>query len=104
MFGFDRKPKPDHADGTIAEDDRRGAERISAEQLPHVSAQLNTAGDIRLIDISKSGARFESHRRLPPNSTVALRLATPESTLVVSGRVVRSRIVRLVDGSLGCEV
>lgn len=104
MFGFDRKPKPDAQDNATAEADRRGAERVVAEQLPHVSAQLSTAGDIKLIDISKTGARFESHRRLPPNSSVSLRLATPESTLVVSGRVVRSRIVRLADGTLGCEV
>ena len=38
-----------------------------------------------------------------PGAKVALRLVTPDGTLVVRGRVVRSRIVRLERGGLGYD-
>jgi hypothetical protein len=39
-----------------------------------------------------------------PNSAISLRLVTPDTTFVVAGRVVRSRIVRLERGGLGYNV
>src|SRR5690606_39779295 len=58
----------------------------------------------RLIDLSRGGAQFECDRRFLPNATVSLRLVTNDDVVVVSGRVVRSRIVRLAAGGLGYVV
>ena len=83
--------------------ERRNWPRIPAEALPNVSAKLATGPDIRLVDLSRGGARFECEKRLLPGAKVALRLVTPDGTLVVRGRVVRSRIVRLERGGLGYD-
>jgi hypothetical protein len=93
---------PDKTTGTGA--DRRGAPRHPAEQIPHIAARLTGPGDVRLIDLSRTGARFQSERRFLPNATIALRLVTVDGTLVVSGQVVRSRIVTLTRGGLGYDV
>ena len=90
-------------DGGVSEADRRNWPRIPAEALPNVSAKLATGPDIRLVDLSRGGARFECEKRLLPGAKVALRLVTPDGTLVVRGRVVRSRIVRLERGGLGYD-
>ncbi len=87
----------------VSESDRRNWPRIPAEALPNVSAKLATGPDIRLVDLSRGGARFECEKRLLPGAKVALRLVTPDGTLVVRGRVVRSRIVRLERGGLGYD-
>jgi hypothetical protein len=89
--------------GTVSEAERRNWPRIPAEALPNVSAKLATGPDIRLVDLSRGGARFECEKRLLPGAKVALRLVTPDGTLVVRGRVVRSRIVRLERGGLGYD-
>jgi len=90
-------------DGGVSEAERRNWPRIPAEALPNVSAKLATGPDIRLVDLSRGGARFECEKRLLPGAKVALRLVTPDGTLVVRGRVVRSRIVRLERGGLGYD-
>ncbi len=69
-----------------------------------MGARLASGAEIRLIDLSRGGAQFECDRRFLPNSTISLRLVTPDATFVVSGRVVRSRIVRLERGGLGYNV
>lgn len=89
--------------GGVGEAERRNWPRIPAEALPNVSAKLATGPDIRLVDLSRGGARFECEKRLLPGAKVALRLVTPDGTLVVRGRVVRSRIVRLERGGLGYD-
>ena len=89
--------------GTVGEAERRNWPRIPADALPNVSAKLATGPDIRLVDLSRGGARFECEKRLLPGAKVALRLVTPDGTLVVRGRVVRSRIVRLERGGLGYD-
>lgn len=87
----------------VSEADRRNWPRIPAEALPNLSAKLATGPEIRLVDLSRGGARFECEKRLLPGAKVALRLVTPDGTLVVRGRVVRSRIVRLERGGLGYD-
>ena len=89
--------------GAVSEAERRNWPRIPAEALTNVSAKLATGPDIRLVDLSRGGARFECEKRLLPGAKVALRLVTPDGTLVVRGRVVRSRIVRLERGGLGYD-
>jgi hypothetical protein len=83
---------------------RRMHARLRAEDLKDLGARLASGAEIRLIDLSRSGAQFECDRRFLPNSTISLRLVTPDTTFVVSGRVVRSRIVRLDRGGLGYNV
>ncbi len=102
------KDAPDPGSGAtesaaVSEADRRNWPRIPAEALPNLSAKLATGPDIRLVDLSRGGARFECEKRLLPGAKVALRLVTPDGTLVVRGRVVRSRIVRLERGGLGYD-
>jgi hypothetical protein len=83
---------------------RRVHARLRAEDLKDLGARLASGAEIRLVDLSRSGAQFECDRRFLPNSTISLRLVTPDTTFVVSGRVVRSRIVRLDRGGLGYNV
>jgi hypothetical protein len=82
---------------------RRAHARLRAEDLKDLGARLASGAEIRLIDLSRSGAQFECDRRFLPNSTISLRLVTSDTTFVVSGRVVRSRIVRH-RGGLGYNV
>jgi hypothetical protein len=99
----DPSETPEVPAGGVSEAERRSWPRIPAEALPNVSAKLATGPDIRLVDLSSGGARFECEKRLLPGAKVALRLVTPDGTLVVRGRVVRSRIVRLERGGLGYD-
>ena len=77
--------------------------RLPADQLPFTAA-FAPGPDVRLIDLSRGGARFECERRLLPGSTVALRLVTPDGAVVVRGRVVRSRIAKIDQSGLVYEV
>lgn len=83
--------------------ERRVFPRLPADQLP-VTAAFAPGPDVRLVDLSRGGARFECERRLLPGSTVALRLVTPDGAVVVRGRVVRSRIAKIDQSGLVYEV
>lgn len=86
------------------DEERRTAPRFAAKDLPGLGMKLSTGGDVRLLDFSQSGARFECDRRLLPGSTVALAFMTTDTPVVVRGRVVRARLTRLASGGLGYEV
>jgi hypothetical protein len=98
-LAVDRDP-----DAPAADANRRAHTRLPARDLKNLGARLASGAEIRLIDLSRGGAQFECDRRFLPNSTISLRLVTPDTTFVVSGRVVRSRIVRLDRGGLGYNV
>lgn len=83
--------------------ERRVFRRMPADQVA-VTAAFAPGPDVRLVDLSRGGARFECERRLLPGSTVALRLVTPDGTIVVRARVVRSRIAKIDQGGLVYEV
>ena len=83
--------------------ERRIFARLPADQLP-VTAAFAPGPDVRLVDLSRSGARFECERRLLPGSSVALRLITPDGAVVVRGRVVRSRIAKIGQSGLVYKV
>lgn len=83
---------------------RRAHVRTRGEHLTNLGARLTSGAEIRLIDLSRGGAQFECDRRFLPNATLSLRLVTPDTTFVVSGRVVRSRIVRIDSKGLGYNV
>lgn len=80
---------------------RRGHVRVRPDEKNRLAATLASGSDIRLIDLSKGGAQFECDRRFLPNASVSLRLVTRDGEVLVTGRVVRSRIVRLASGGLG---
>lgn len=84
--------------------ERRAHLRLRADEVQLSAARLSSGAEIKLIDLSRGGAQFETDRRFLPNSSVSLRLLANDSTIVVHGRVVRSRIVRLDNGGLGYNV
>jgi hypothetical protein len=85
--------------------DRRLYRRLRPDEVAALSAtRLASGAEIKLIDLSRGGAQFETDRRFLPNATVSLRLVARDSAFVVHGRVVRSRIVRLTSGGLGYNV
>ena len=97
------------SEGNVPEQQGSGAERrvykrLRPEQVGNLAARLASGAEIKLVDLSRGGAQFETDRRFLPNSTVSLRLVTHDATFVVHGRVVRSRIVRLDSGGLGYNV
>lgn len=114
MSAETRSNPPAHAATTAAEGsvpspdagaNRRAFHRLKPTEVGGLeAARLTSGAEIKLIDLSKGGAQFESDRRFLPNATVSLRLVTRDSAFVVHGRVVRSRIVRLASGGLGYNV
>jgi hypothetical protein len=97
----DATRQPDSEGGDA---ERRRWPRVSAERLAQVAARLSTGADVRLVDLSRGGARLETDRRMLPNSTIALKLLASDAQFVVTGRVVRSRVIRLSAGGLGYDV
>jgi len=83
-------PQP-AADGA----NRRASRRRAPAEVGLVSARLIAGSDVRLLDVSSGGARFESGTRLMPGSRVNLRLVSPHKVYHVVGRVVRSRVSNL---------
>jgi hypothetical protein len=88
-------------DATATAANRREHVRVRPDDHNRLAATLASGSDIRLIDLSRGGAQFECDRRFLPNATVSLRLLTSDGQVLVTGRVVRSRIVRLASGGLG---
>lgn len=88
-------------DATATAANRREHVRVRPDDRNRLTATLASGSDIRLIDLSRGGAQFECDRRFLPNASVSLRLLTSDGQVLVTGRVVRSRIVRLASGGLG---
>jgi hypothetical protein len=84
--------------------ERRIFPRIEAHQLAAIAMRLANGAEVRLVDLSRTGARLETDRRMLPNSTIAVKLVTADSSFLVSGLVVRSRVIRLTQGGLGYDV
>ena len=85
------------------QDNRRVWQRVDADTLPPFAVQLNGRLPVRLIDLSRGGARLAGEHRLLPGATVSVRLESPDGTILVRGHVVRSRVVKQPDGTLGYE-
>ena len=72
--------------------ERRAAPRLSPSAIPSLKSVRLVAGpEVRLINISRSGALVESEARLSPGSNLCIRLVTEESMYLLKGRVVRAR-------------
>ena len=71
---------------------RRRHERIPADRLPHVTARVVGGPEVRLLDLSRRGARLETTLHLRPGRSVCVRLVADDTTVTLSGAVVRSRV------------
>lgn len=79
--------------------ERRAFPRLPASELPFLkSVKLLAGPEVRLIDVSRGGAQLESDTPLPPGTRVCLRLVTTDTTLLIDGRVLRSRVSCLQPG------
>ena len=88
-----------NASETTVVRERRASPRRPASELPFLkSVKLLAGPEVRLIDVSRGGAQLESETPLPPGTRVCLRLVTTDTTLLIDGRVLRSRVSCLQPG------
>ena len=62
------------------------------------SVKLLAGPEVSLVDVSRGGALLESATPLPPGTRICLRLVTADTTLLIDGRVLRSRVSCLQPG------
>lgn len=75
--------------------ERRSGPRLPASALPHLSAHVVGSAPVRLVDISKRGARLEGASRLPAGSTITIRFLAGGEAQMLTGAVVRDTVVVL---------
>lgn len=75
--------------------ERRSVPRLPAAALPHLSAHVIGGTPVRLVDISKRGARLEGDTRMPAGSTLTIRFIANGEAQVLTGAVVRDTVVVL---------
>jgi len=80
--------------------DRRTETRHDAARLGQVSARLIGGAEVRLVNFSNRGILVESDSRLLIGARASVRITTKDASVVVTGRVVRSRVKGLVNGVL----
>ena len=76
-------------------DERRTHRRVSAEHLPSLATHLSGGARVNLIDLSQGGARIETTRHMRPGQVVSVRFSVNDRVVTISGKVVRSSVVRL---------
>jgi hypothetical protein len=77
--------------------ERRRHARIPAEALPHLTARVVGGPMVRLLDVSRRGARVETDLPLRPGRAVTIRFVAIDSTLTLTGAVVRSSVAVLAE-------
>jgi hypothetical protein len=96
--------KPANTDSAEADwaphHDRRTEIRHDAKRLGTVSARLIGGAEVRLVNFSNRGVLVESDSRLLIGARASVRITTSDASVVVTGRVVRSRVKGLVNGVL----
>jgi hypothetical protein len=88
------------ADERVAGEERRASPRHAAASLGSVTARIIGGSPVELVNFSSRGVLFECDSRLLIGARASVRITTTESNLIVTGRVVRSRVKGLVNGSL----
>jgi len=89
--------------GKAGEDgiNRRKAPRFPPSAIPFLrSVKLVAGPEVKLVNVSRTGALIESEARLSPGSALCLRLVTAESVYLLKGKIVRSRAAGLVGSVL----
>ena len=71
--------------------ERRGAPRISV--TGHFGARARATLEVRLVDLSVSGARIEHDELLRPGSRCTFQLPPAVGSAILSARIVRSIVV-----------
>ncbi len=90
---------PQNRSGTNVAKERRAFPRRPASELTFLkSVRLLAGPEVRLVDVSRGGALLESDTPLPPGTRICLRLVTTDTTLLIDGRVLRSRVSCLQPG------
>jgi hypothetical protein len=83
-----------------AGEERRAGVRHAARSLGSVTARIIGGSQVELVNFSNRGVLFECDSRLLIGARASVRITTTDTNLIVSGRVVRSRVKGLVDGAL----
>ena len=76
-------------------EDRRTARRVPASWLPSVSANLVAGPVVHLVDLSLGGALVWCEQKIPGRSATGVTLRTPDRTMRVTARVLRSEVAQL---------
>jgi hypothetical protein len=81
-------------------EERRASPRHPAATLGSVSARIIGGSPVELVNYSSRGVLFECDSRLLIGARASVRITTTDANLIVTGRVVRSRVKGLVNGAL----
>jgi hypothetical protein len=84
----------------VAGEDRRASARHAARSLGSVTARIIGGSQVDLVNFSNRGVLFECDSRLLIGARASVRITTTDANLIVTGRVVRSRVKGLVNGAL----
>jgi hypothetical protein len=75
--------------------ERRGADRVSSADLPPFTAHIVDGPVIEVVNVSRTGILTRSEARLMPGAVIGLRVLTADDSVVLFGRVVRSRLLSI---------
>ena len=84
----------------VAGEERRASARHAARSLGSVTARIIGGSQVDLVNFSNRGVLFECDSRLLIGARASVRITTTDANLIVTGRVVRSRVKGLVNGAL----
>ena len=84
----------------VAGEERRASSRHAARSLGSVTARIIGGSQVDLVNFSNRGVLFECDSRLLIGARASVRITTTDANLIVTGRVVRSRVKGLVNGAL----
>ena len=84
----------------MAGEERRASVRHAARSLGSVTARIIGGSQVDLVNFSNRGVLFECDSRLLIGARASVRITTTDANLIVTGRVVRSRVKGLVNGAL----
>ena len=84
----------------VAGEERRASVRHAARSLGSVTARIIGGSQVDLVNFSNRGVLFECDSRLLIGARTSVRITTTDANLIISGRVVRSRVKGLVNGAL----
>jgi hypothetical protein len=84
----------------VAGEERRASVRHAARSLGSVTARIIGGSQVDLVNFSNRGVLFECDSRLLIGARTSVRITTADENIIISGRVVRSRVKGLVNGAL----
>lgn len=75
--------------------ERRQFTRVPGHAVPEVTARVVGGPHVRLLDVSRRGAQVETTLPLRPGRAVTIRFVAADTTLTLTGAVVRSSVAVL---------